>query len=296
MAKKSTTKVYGFKATPMREQFKRERELLMRQIRRYERKGYGFDSSVKAMVPEKERAGQRITKKYIESLRSLRASIADYALRITDDGELIGRTAREDTHYRRGEHAQAVKRENARARKEMELRRQLKEGLRNEKPVLDADGKPVPIEAQYAAADREAGLIPPGEEPEPDTSFKSEPEPYATYEPQYGPGKYYSELPNISDVIIKNFLDQFSEFSFGASGEGARAILSGIRNLMQEHGKDAVAKAITEIGYNYGAREVSYNPEIAGAALKAINEFITGQQDDSFESDGGYWPGDDMYE
>lgn len=278
MAKKSTTKVYGFKATPMREQFKRERELLMRQIRRYERKGYGFESSVKAMVPEKERAGQRITKKYIESLRSLRASIADYALRITDDGELIGRTAREDTHYRRGEHAQAVKREKAHERKERELRRQLKEGLRNEKPVLDADGKPIPIEAQYAAADREAGIIPPGEEP------------------QHGPGKSYSELPDISDVIIKNYLDQFSEFSFGARGEGARAILSGIRNLMQEHGKEAVAKAITELGYNYGVREVSYNPEIAGAALKAIKEFITGQRDDTFESDGGYWPGDDLYE
>lgn len=296
MAKKSTTKVYGFKATPMREQFKRERELLMRQIRRYEKKGYGFESSVKAMVPEKERAGQRITKKYLESLRSLRASIADYALRITDDGELIGRTAREDTHYRRGEHAQAVKRQKAHERRERELSRQIKEGLRNEKPVLDADGKPIPIEAQYAAADREAGLIPPGEEPEPDTPFKPEPEPYAPSDPQYGPGKHYSEMPNISDVIIKNFLDQFSEFSFGASGEGARVILSGIRNLMQEHGKDAVAKAITEIGYNYGAREVSYNPEIAGAALKAIKEFITGQRDDSFESDGGYWPGDDLYE
>lgn len=296
MAKKSTTKVYGFKATPMREQFKRERELLMRQIRRYEKKGYGFESSVKAMVPEKERAGQRITKKYIESLRSLRASIADYALRITDDGELIGRTAREDTHYRRGEHAQAVKRQKAHERKEMELRRQLKEGLRNEKPVLGADGKPMPIEAQYAAADREAGLIPPGEEPEPDTSFKPEPEPWPEYEPQYGPGKSYSELPNISDVIIKNYLDQFHELSFGASGEGARAILSGIRNLMQEHGKEAVAKAITELGYNYGVREVSYNPEIAGAALKAINEFITGQRDDTFESDGGYWPGDDLHE
>ncbi len=294
MAKKSTTKVYGFKATPMREQFKRERELLMRQIRRYEKKGYGFESSVKAMVPEKERAGQRITKKYIESLRALRASIADYALRITDDGELIGRTAREDTHYRRGEHAQAVKREKAHARKEMELRRQLKEGLRNEKPVLGADGKPIPIEAQYAAADREAGLIHPGEEPEPDTSFKHEPEP--EYEPQYGPGKSYSELPNISDVIIKNYMDQFSEFSFGASGEGARTILSGIRNLMQEHDKDAVAKAITELGYNYGVREVSYTPEIAGAALKAIKEFITGQRDDTFESDGGYWPGDDLHE
>ena len=65
---------------------------------------------------------------------------------------------------------------------------------------------------------------------------------------------------------------------------------------MQEHGKDAVAKAITELGYNYGVREVSYNPEIAGAALKAIKEFITGQSDDTFESDGGYWPGDDLYE
>ena len=136
----------------------------------------------------------------------------------------------------------------------------------------------MPIEAQYAAADREAGLIPPGDEP------------------QYGPSKVRAEMPDISDVIIKNFLDQFSEFTFGAAGEGARTILSGIRNLIQEHGKEAVAKAITEHGYNYGVREVSYNPEIAGAALKAIKEFITGQRDDSFESDGGYWPGDDLHE
>lgn len=274
MAKKSTTKVYGFKATPMREQFKRERELLMRQIRRYEKKGYGFESSVKAMVPEKERAGQRITKKYLESLRSLRASIADYALGITDDGELIGRTAREDTHRRRGEYAQQQK---------------LKKRMQGPPPPPPA---PAPPPTKPPQQPDEDDLIEHTAPPEEFEEYDPEPE----YEPQHGPGKHYSELPDISDVIIKNYLDQFSEFAFGARGEGARTILSGIRNLMQEHGKEAVAKAITELGYNYGVREVSYNPEIAGAALKAIKEFITGQRDDTFESDGGYWPGDDLYE
>lgn len=288
MAKKSTTKVYGFKATPMREQFKRERELLMRQIRRYERKGYGFESSVKAMVPEKERAGQRITKKYIESLRSLRASIADYALRITDDGELIGRTAREDTHYRRGEHAQAVKREKARARKEMELRRQLKEGLRNEKPVLDADGKPVPIEAQYAAADREAGLIPPGDEPEPDTSFK----PYAPSGPEYE----HPELPDIAHVIVNNFLSEFKEYANSTDAVGAKMMVDAIEQMVAGHGYRATAKVLDSHLSMYPLNDVAYNIQLANAVITAMLRDLTGEGLDDFESDGGYWPGDDMYE
>lgn len=292
MAKKSTTKVYGFKATPMREQFKRERELLMRQIRRYERKGYGFDSSVKAMVPEKERAGQRITKKYIESLRSLRASIADYALRITDDGELIGRTAREDTHYRRGEHAQAVKREKAHARKEMELRRQLKEGLRNEKPVLDADGKPIPIEAQYAAADREAGLIPPGEEPEPDTSFKPEPEPYAPSGPEYE----HPELPDIAHVIVNNFLSEFKEYANSPDAVGAKKMVDAIEQMVAEHGYRATAKVLDSNLSMYPLNDVAYSIQLANAVITAMLRDLTDEGLDDFESDGGYWPGDDLYE
>lgn len=257
MAKKSTTKVYGFKATPMREQFKRERELLMRQMRRYEKKGYVFDSSVQ--VPSKERAGQRITKSYISKLQAMRKGLADVAFRVSEDGELLG-TARERTHQRRGEYAQQQK---------------LKKRMQGPPPPPPAPAPPpTPLPQQ------------------PDEEYDPEPE----YEPQYGPSKVRAELPDISDVIIKNYLDQFAEFAFGARGEGARTILSGIRNLMQEHGKEAVAKAITELGYNYGVREVSYNPEIAGAALKAIKEFITGQRDDTFESDGGYWPGDELYE
>lgn len=268
MAKKSTTKVYGFKATPMREQFKRERELLMRQMRRYEKQGYVFDSSVQ--IPSKERAGQRITKSYIAKLQAMRKGLADVAFRVSEEGELLS-TAREHTHQRRGEYAHQQK---------------LKKRVQGPPPP-----PPAPAPPPQPTPDDDS-LIEHTAPPEEFEEYDPEPE----YEPQYGPGNYYSELPNISDVIIKNFLDQFSELSFGASGEGARVILSGIRNLMQEHGKDAVAKAITEIGYNYGAREVSYNPEIAGAALKAIKEFITGQRDDSFESDGGYWPGDDLYE
>lgn len=267
MTKKSTTKVYGFKATPMREQFKRERELLMRQIRRYEKQGYVFDSSVQ--IPSKERAGQRITKSYIANLQATRKGLADVAFRVSEEGELLG-TARERTHQRRGEYAQQQK---------------LKKRVQGPPPPPPA---PAPPPAPQLPPD-DGSLT---EHTAPPEEYEPEPE----HEPQYGPGKHCSELPNISGVIIKNFLDQFSGFSFGARGEGARAIMSGIRNLMQEHGEDAVAKAITEIGYNYGAREVSYNPEIAGAALKAIKEFITGQRDDSFESDGGYWPGDDLYE
>lgn len=292
MAKKSTTKVYGFKATPMREQFKRERELLMRQIRRYERKGYGFESSVKAMVPEKERAGQRITKKYIESLRSLRASIADYALRITDDGELIGRTAREDTHYRRGEHAQAVKREKAHARKERELRRQLKEGLRNEKPVLGADGKPIPIEAQYAAADREAGLIPPGEEPEPDTSFKPEPEPYATSGNEYE----HPELPDIAHVIVNNFLSMFGEYADSPNAEGARMMVEAIEQMVAEYGYRATANALDVNLRAYPINDVAYSAKLANAVITSTLRHLTMKDLNDFESDGGYWPGDDLYE
>lgn len=286
MAKKSTTKVYGFKATPMREQFKRERDLLMRQIRRYERKGYSFEPSVKAMVPEKERAGQRITKKYIESLRSLRASIADYALRVADDGKLIVSTAREDTHYRRGEHAQAVKREKARARKEMELRRQLKEGLRNEKPALDADGKPIPIEAQYAAADREAGLIPPGDEPEP------EPEPYA----QSGPEYENPELPDISHVIVNNFLSMFKEYANSPDAVGAKKMVDAIEQMVAEHGYRATAKVLDSNLSMYPLNDVAYNIQLANAVITAILRDLTDEGLDDFESDGGYWPGDDMYE
>lgn len=280
MAKKSTTKVYGFKATPMREQFKRERELLMRQIRRYEKKGYVFDSSVQ--VPSKERAGQRITKSYIAKLQAMRKGLADVAYRVNIDGELIS-TAREDTHFQRGVHAQSVKRQKAFKRREDEYKR----AMRN------APGSEFrnPLEPPPPQPDDDS-LIEHTAPPEEFDEYEPEPE----HEPQYGPGKSYSEMPNISDVIIKNYIDQFSEFAFGASGEGARTILSGIRNLMREHGKEAVAKAITKLGYNYGVREVSYNPEIAGAALKAIKEFITGQRDDTFESDGGYWPGDDLYE
>ena len=273
MAKKSTTKVYGFKATPMREQFKRERELLMRQMRRYEKQGYVFDSSVQ--IPSKERAGQRITKSYIAKLQAMRKGLADVAFRVSEDGELLG-TARERTHQRRGEYAQQQK---------------LKKRMQGPPPPPPAPAPPPAPPSTQLPPDEES-LIEHTAPPEEFEEYDHEPE----YEPQYGPGKSYSELPNISDVIIKNYLDQFSEFAFGARGEGARTILSGIRNLMQEHGKDAVAKAITELGYNYGVREVSYNPEIAGAALKAIKEFITGQRDDTFESDGGYWPGDDLYE
>lgn len=292
MAKKSTTKVYGFKATPMREQFKRERELLMRQIRRYERKGYGFEPSVKAMVPEKERAGQRITKKYIESLRSLRASIADYALRITDDGKFIDRTAREDTHYRRGEHAQAVKRQKAHERKERELRRQLKEGLRNEKPVLDADGNPMPIEAQYAAADREAGLIPPGEEPEPDTSFKPEPESYA----QSGPEYENPELPDIAHVIVNNFLSAFEEYANSPDAAGAKMMVDAIKQMVDGHGYRATAKVLDSHLSMYPLNDVAYSIQLANAVITAMLRDLTGEGLDDFESDGGYWPGDDLYE
>ena len=269
MAKKSTTKVYGFKATPMREQFKRERELLMRQMRRYEKQGYMFDSSVQ--VPSKERAGQRITKSYIAKLQAMRKDLADVAFRVSEEGELLG-TAREHTRQRRGEYAQQQK---------------LKKRVQGPPPP-----PPAPAPAPPQPTPDDDSLFEHTAPPEEFEEYEPEPE----YEPQYGPNKVRAEMPDISDVIIKNFLDQFSEFTFGASGEGARTIVSGIRNLMQEHGKEAVAKAITEIGYNYGVREVSYNPEIAGAALKAIKEFITGQRDDSFESDGGYWPGDDLYE
>lgn len=292
MAKKSTAKVYGFKATPMREQFKRERELLMRQIRRYERKGYSFEPSVKAMVPEKERAGKRITKKYIESLRSLRSSIADYAFRITYDVEPIVRTAREDTHYRRGEHAQAVKREKAHERKERELRRQLKEGLRNEKPALDADGKPMPIEAQYAAADREAGLIPPGEEPEPDTSFKPEPEPYA----QSGPEYEHPELPDISHVIVNNFLSMFKEYANSPDAVGATMMVDAIEQMVAGYGYQATAKVLDAHMSMYPINEVAYSAQLANAVITAMLRELTGENLEDFEADGGYWPGDDLYE
>lgn len=271
MAKKSSTKVYGFKATPMREQFKRERELLMRQIRRYERKGYGFESSVKAMVPEKERAGQRITKKYLESIRSLRASIADYALKITPDGEIVGGTAREDTHYRRGEHAQAVKRQKARERQERELRRKLKEGLRNEKPVLDADGKPVQLEAQYAAADREAGLIEPGDEPTPPS------------------------LPSIAEVMVNNYISYFEDFTANPAAEGARVMVEKLKEMRDRYGYRDLAAAIEEHGYDSPTGDVGYSVMLANATLTNLVRSITGDSLDGFEADGGYWPADDLY-
>lgn len=281
MAKKSSTKVYGFKPTPMREQFKRERELLMRQIRRYERKGYGFESSVKAMVPEKERAGQRITKKYIEDLRTLRAGLADLALKISDDGELVGRvtddgkfvarTAREDTHYRRGVHAQAKKREKARERQERELRRKLKEGLRNEKPVLDEEGKPVPLEAQYAAADREAGLIEPGDEPTPPS------------------------LPSIAEVMVNNYISYFEDFTTNPAAQGARVMVEKLKEMREKYGYRDLAAAIEEHGYDSPTGDVGYSVMLANATLSNLVRSITGDSLEGFEADGGYWPADDLY-
>ena len=271
MAKKSSTKVYGFKATPMREQFKRERELLMRQIRRYERKGYGFESSVKAMVPEKERAGQRITKKYLESLRSLRASIADYALKITPDGEIVGGTAREDTHYRRGAHAQAVKRQKARERQERELRRKLKDELRNEKPVLDADGKPVPLEAQYAVADREAGLIESGDEPTP------------------------LSLPSIAEVMVNNYISFYEGLAANPAAEGARVMVDRLKEMRDRYGYRDLAAAIEEHGYDSPTGDVGYSVMLANATLTNLVRSITGDALEGFEADGGYWPADDLY-
>lgn len=262
MAKKSTTKVYGFKATPMREQFKRERELLMRQIRRYERKGYGFGSSVRAMVPEKERAGQRITKKYLESLRSLRAGIADYALKITPDGEVAGGTAREDTHYRRGAYAQTKKREKAHERQERELRSKLKEGLRNEKPVLDENGKPVPLEA---------GLIEPGDEPTPPS------------------------LPSIAEVMVNNYISYFEDFTANPAAEGARVMVEKLKEMREQYGYRDLAAAIEEHGYDSPTGDVGYSVMLANATLSNLVRSITGDSLDGFEADGGYWPADDLY-
>lgn len=271
MAKKSTTKVYGFKVTPMREQFKRERELLMRQIRRYERKGYGFEPSVKAMVPEKERAGQRITKKYLESIRALRASIADYALKITPDGEVVGGTAREDTHLRRGVYAQAKKQEKARERQEEELGRKLKEGLGNERPVIGEDGKPVPLEAQYAAADGEAGLIEPGDEPA------------------------SPSLPSIAEVMVYNYISYFEDFTANPAAVGARVMVEALKEMQAKYGYRDLAAAIEKHGYDSPTGDVGYSVMLANATLSNLVRSITGDSLDGFEADGGYWPADDLY-
>lgn len=246
MAKKSTTKVYGFKATPMREQFKRERELLMRQMRRYEKQGYMFDSSVQ--VPSKERAGQRITKSYIAKLQAMRKDLADLAFRVSEKGELS--TAREHTHQRRGEYAQQQK---------------LKKRLQGPPPPPPA---PAP---------------PPQPTPD-DDSFKPEQE----YE--------RPELPDIAHVIVNNFLSMFNEYADSPDAVGAKMMVDAIEQMVAGYGYRATAKVLDVHMSAYPINDVAYSAQLANAVITSMLRELTGEGLEDFESDGGYWPGDDLYE
>lgn len=266
MAKKSTAKVYGFKATPMREQFKRERELLMRQIRRYEKKGFTFDASVQ--VPAKERAGQRITKSYIEKLQALRKSIPELAYRVTDESG-TRETAKQYTHQRRGEYAQRQKL-TKRLIRESDERKQSEQN-----PELESIP---PLE--------------PGPEPGLEPAIEPEPEPYAPSEREYE----HPELPDIAHVIVNNFLSMFEEYANSPDAVGATMMVDAIKQMVEGYGYTATAKVLdTHMGM-YPINEVAYSAQLANAATTAMLRELTGEDLEDFESDGGYWPGDDLYE
>ena len=262
MAKKSTTKVYGFKATPMREQFKRERELLMRQMRRYEKKGFTFDASVQ--VPAKERAGQRITKSYIEKLKALRKSIPELAYRVTDDSG-TRETAKQYTHQRRGEYAQRQKL-TKRLIRESDERKQKYEEQKEQNPEWD-------------------NL--PTFEPEPEP----EPEPYVQPEPEYE----HPELPDIAHVIVNNFLSMFEEYANSPDAVGATMMVDAIKQMVAGYGYKATAKVLDAHMGMYPINDVAYSAQLANAVITAMLRDLTGEDLDDFESDGGYWPGDDLY-
>lgn len=260
MAKKSTTKVYGFKATPMREQFKRERELLMRQMRRYEKKGFTFDASVQ--VPAKERAGQRITKSYIEKLQALRKSIPELAYRVTDESG-TRETAKQYTHQRRGEYAQRQKL-TKRLIRESDERKQSE---------------------QHPELESMSSL-------EPEPAIEPEPEPYAQSEQEYE----HPELPDIAHVIVNNFLSMFEEYANSPDAVGATMMVDAIEQMVAGYGYQATAKVLdTHMGM-YPINDVAYSAQLANAVITAMLRELTGENLDEFESDGGYWPGDDLYE
>lgn len=260
MAKKSTTKVYGFKATPMREQFKRERELLMRQMRRYEKKGFTFDASVQ--VPAKERAGQRITKSYIEKLQALRKSMPELAYRVTDESG-TRETAKQYTHQRRGEYAQRQKL-TKRLIRESDERKQSEQH-----PELESM---------------------PSLEPEP--AIEPEPEPYAPSEQEYE----HPELPDIARVIVNNFLSMFEEYANSPDAVGATMMVDAIEQMVAGYGYQATAKVLDVHMSAYPINDVAYSAQLANAVITAMLRELTGENLDEFESDGGYWPGDDLYE
>ena len=260
MAKKSTTKVYGFKATPMREQFKRERELLMRQMRRYEKKGFTFDASVQ--VPAKERAGQRITKSYIEKLQALRKSIPELAYRVTDESG-TRETAKQYTHQRRGEYAQ---------------RQKLTKRLIRESDERKQSEQHPELESMSSLA--------------PETAIEPEPEPYAPSEQEYE----HPELPDIAHVIVNNFLSMFKEYANSPDAAGAKMMVDAIEQMVAGHGYRATAKVLDSNLSMYPLNDVAYNVQLANAVITAMLRDLTDEDLDDFESDGGYWPGDDLYE
>ena len=261
MAKKSTTKVYGFKATPMREQFKRERELLMRQIRRYEKQGYVFDSSVQ--IPSKERAGQRITKSYIAKLQAMRKGLADVAFSFSEEGKLLG-TARERTHQRRGEYAQQQK---------------LKKRMQ---------GPPSPPPSPEPPA--------PQIQPDDDSFIEhtAPPEEFDEYEPE--PEYEHPELPDIAHVIVNNFLSMFEEYANSPDAVGAKMMVDAIEQMVAEYGYRATANVLDVNMSAYPINDVAYSAMLANAVITAMLRDLTGEDLEDFESDGGYWPGDDLYE
>lgn len=260
MAKKSTTKVYGFKATPMREQFKRERELLMRQMRRYEKKGFTFDASVQ--VPAKERAGQRITKSYIEKLQALRKSIPELAYRVTDESG-TRETAKQYTHQRRGEYAQ---------------RQKLTKRLIRESDERKQSEQHPELESMPSL--------------EPEHAIEHEPEPYAPSEQKYE----RPELPDIAHVIVNNFLSMFEEYANSPDAVGATMMVDAIEQMVAGYGYQATAKVLDSHMSMYPINDVAYSAQLANAVITAMLRELTGENLDDFESDGGYWPGDDMYE
>lgn len=264
MAKKSTTKVYGFKATPMREQFKRERELLMRQMRRYERQGFTFDASVQ--VPAKERAGQRITKSYIAKLQALRKSIPELAYRVTDESG-TKETAKQYTHRRRGEYAQ------------------------RQKLAKSFQGPPLPPAPVEPPASVELTAPPEFAPPEP-LEIEPEPEPLAPAEPEYE----RPELPDIAHVIVDNFLSMFEEYAENPAAQGAQMMVDAIERMVAGHGYRATAKALDENMGAYPVNDVAYSVQLANAVITSLLHELTGEDLTEFESDGGYWPGDDLYE
>ena len=88
----------------------------------------------------------------------------------------------------------------------------------------------------------------------------------------------------------------FKEYANSPDAVGATMMVDAIEQMVAGYGYTATAKVLdTHMGM-YPINEVAYSAQLANAVITAMLRELTGENLDTFESDGGYWPGDDLYE